>query len=122
MLYYTEWHSEPRLDGVRVWVAASGGAEHVAMVVQVQAPRCLKQDLSQNLRVVGHEAPRCSAGTQRSKFRVVGKPQWKTEKADRSCVPWAWTGEHSKVWLRLDSPHPPLAGPRAASLTVAPTL
>lgn len=25
MLYYTEWHSEPRLDGVRVWVAASGG-------------------------------------------------------------------------------------------------
>lgn len=71
---------------------------HVAVVVQVQAPLCLEDDLSQKLRGVGHQAPRCSADTQCSKFRVVGKLQWKTGKAGRSRVPWAWTGEHIAVW------------------------
>lgn len=55
--------------------------EHVP---KAQSPHHLKEDLSQNLGVEGHQSPRYKADNQSSKFRVVGKLEQKTRKADRS--------------------------------------
>lgn len=55
--------------------------EHVP---KAQSPYHLKEDLSQNLGVEGHQSPRYKADNQSSKFRVVGKLEEKTRKAGRS--------------------------------------
>ena len=68
--------------------------EHVS---KAQSPYHLKEDLSQNLGVEGHQSPRYKADNQSSKVRVVGKLEQKTRKADRSVshghdLHWAWPG------------------------------
>lgn len=51
-------------------------------VLQAQGLYHLKEDLSQNLGVVGHQGTRHKADSQYSKARVMGKLEWKIRMAD----------------------------------------
>lgn len=78
------------------------GVKHVP---KAQSPYRLKEDLSQNLGVEGHQSLRYKADNQSSKFRVVGKLEQKTRKADRSVFHRHGQGQTWQDRFKAGLPH-----------------
>lgn len=73
--------------------------EHVP---KAQSPYHLKEDLSQNLGVEGHQSPRYKADNQSSKFRVVETKQRKPGRQAEVC-PMGTASTRNEARARLSA-------------------